>query len=644
MISLRWYNRYLVFSGSVGGFRNDIIIRGGAPNENVYYLDGIEIPNINHFATQGSAGGPVGLLNVSFFEGVTLSSSAFGAQYDNVLSGVLQFDQRNGNNREMKTNVRVGSSETALTLEAPLFKSGKEESNTSFIASVRRSYLQLIFELIGLPILPDYWDYQYKVTHKFDKYNELIITGVGSIDDFSVNALDEFDEEQQATQDQVPIIKQQTNTIGASWKKRFKDGSGFMTTTLSNNRLENDFRQFTDNVNETGLILQNKSEEMETKLRYNYTKFLQTWTVSGGLSLQQANYENETIDLVNNFQYNSDLDFIRYGLFGQANRTFYDERLSLSLGVRFDANTFTEDGNNLFETFSPRISGSYTFDKLRKWSVNASLGRYFKIPPYTILGFTNNAGNMVNQTARYIQSDHAVLGLEYLVTPSARFTLEGFFKRYDNYPVSITNGVSLANLGADFSVLGNEPIASVGLGRSYGLEFLYQKKFTNNYYLIAAYTFYRSEYTAFDQNVFRPSTWDSRHLLTLTGGYKFGNNWELSSRMRYLGRTPFAPVDQAATLANYPAVIRDFSQIGSDRLDTFNQVDLRIDKKWNYNKWTLNVFLEIQNILGSDIPQEPEFGLSRDANGNELAPRSLVEIMSVEGASVLPSIGIVIDF
>lgn len=631
-------------SGSVGGFRNDVIIRGGAPNENVYYLDGIEIPNINHFATQGSAGGPVGLLNVSFFEGVTLSTSAFGAQYDNVLSGVLQFDQRNGNAREMKTNIRVGSSETALTLEAPLFKADKEESNTSFIMSVRRSYLQLIFELIGLPILPDYWDYQYKVTHKFDKYNELIITGVGSIDDFSVNALDEFDEEQQATQDQVPIIKQQTNTIGVSWKNRFKDGSGFMTTTLSNNRLENDFRQFSDNINQTGLFLQNTSVEMETKLRYNYTKFLENWTVSGGLSLQQANYENETIDLVNNFQYNTDLDFLRYGLFGQANRTFYDERLTLSLGIRFDANTFTEDGNNLFETFSPRISGSYTFDNLRKWSINASLGRYYKIPPYTILGFTNNTGNMVNQSARYIQSDHAVLGFEYLVTPSARFTLEGFYKRYDNYPVSINNGVSLANLGADFSVLGNEPISSVGLGRSYGLEFLYQKKFTNNYYLITAYTFYRSEYTAFDQNVFLPSSWDSRHLLTLTGGYKFGNNWELSSRMRYLGRTPFAPVDQAATLANYPAIIRDFSQIGSERLDTFNQVDVRIDKKWNYNKWTLNVFLEIQNIFGSNIPQEPEFGLSRDADGNEISPRSLVEIMSLENSSVLPSIGVVIDF
>lgn len=631
-------------SGSVGGFRNDVIIRGGAPNENVYYLDGIEIPNINHFATQGSAGGPVGLLNVSFFEGVTLSTSAFGAQYDNVLSGVLQFDQRNGNAREMKTNIRVGSSETALTLESPLFRGDKEESNTSFIVSVRRSYLQLIFELIGLPILPDYWDYQYKVTHKFDKYNELIITGVGSIDDFQVNELDEFDEEQQATQDQVPIIKQKTNTIGISWKNRFKDGSGFMTTTLSNNRLENDFRQFTDNINQTGLFLQNKSVESETKLRYNYTKFLKDWTVSAGLSLQQANYTNETIDLVNNFQYNGDLDFLRYGFFGQANRTFYDERLSLSLGIRMDANTFTDDGNNLLKTFSPRISGSYTFDRLKKWSLNASIGRYFKIPPYTILGFTNNAGNMVNQSARYIQSDHAVLGLEYLVTPSARFTLEGFYKRYDNYPVSITDGVSLANLGADFSVLGNEPIASVGLGRTYGLEFLYQKKFTNNYYLIVAYTLYKSEYTAFNDDIFLPSSWDSRHLLTLTGGYKFGNNWEVSSRMRYLGRTPFAPIDQAATLANYPAIIRDYSQIGSQRLDTFNQVDVRIDKKWNYANWTLNVFFEVENILGSQIPQEPEFGLSRDADGNEISPRSLVEIMGIDNANVLPSIGIVIDF
>ena len=178
--------------GSVGGFRNDIIIRGGAPNENVYYLDGIEIPNINHFSTQGSAGGPVGLLNVSFFEGVTLSATSFGAQYDNALSGVLQFDQREGNKREMQTNIRVSSSEAALTLEGPLFKGDKKQAKTSYIISARRSYLQLLFRALDLPILPDYWDYQYKINHKINEYNDLILLGVGAIDNFQVNLPDDF--------------------------------------------------------------------------------------------------------------------------------------------------------------------------------------------------------------------------------------------------------------------------------------------------------------------------------------------------------------------------------------------------------------------------------------------------------------------
>lgn len=632
-------------AGSIGGFRNDIIIRGGAPNENLYYLDGIEIPNINHFATQGSAGGPVGLLNVSFFEGVDLATSSFGAQYDNVLSGVLQFDQRDGNNRVGKNNIRISSSEAALTAEGPILKGDGEASKTSYIASVRRSYLQLLFQAIGLPFLPDYWDYQYKVTHKFDQYNELIVTGVGSVDDFSINALDEFDAEQQASQDQVPIIKQETNTIGASFKNRFKNGSGYQMFTLSTNRLENDFRQYEDNVNEAGLYLSNVSSEKETKFRYAYTKFLSEWTVNAGLSYQRVNYTNETVRLVapvSNFSQN--LEFNRYGFFGQANRTFNDDRISLSLGFRTDGNNFTENGDDLLAQLSPRISASFTLDAQRKWSLNASLGRYFKIPPYTILGYTDTNGALVNQTADYIQSDHAVIGLEYLVKPAARITLEGFYKGYSNYPVSLTNQVSLANLGADFSVLGNEPISSIGEGRSYGMEFLYQEKLSTNYYAILAYTLYWSEFTGLNNEQFLPSAWDSRHLITFTGGYQFGKNWELSARMRYLGSSPFAPVDQNETLDNYPAIILDYENFGTSRLDTFNQTDIRIDKKWNYENWTLNVFLELQNAFGQNTPQPPTFGLNRTETGTIITPRQLIEIQELDNSSALPSIGIVIDF
>ncbi|MEM6830549.1 MAG: TonB-dependent receptor, partial [Bacteroidota bacterium] len=223
-------------------------------------------------------------------------------------------------------------------------------------------------------------------------------------------------------------------------------------------------------------------------------------------------------------------------------------------------------------------------------------------------------------------------------------TIEGFYKKYNDYPVSLTDSVSLANLGADFSVLGNEPVASVGLGRTYGVEFLAQKKFTSNFYGILSITLYNSQFTGFDQNTYTSSTWDNGTLLTFTGGYKFGNNWELSARVRYLGETPTAPIDQAATLANYPAIVRDYSRQGEQRLDPFNQTDIRLDKKWNLNGFTLDVFFELQNAFGQQTPQEPLFGLVRNDNGDIANPRALTEIENIDTSQVLPTLGIVIDF
>lgn len=631
-------------SGSVAGFRNDVIIRGGAPNENVYYLDGVEIPNINHFSTQGSAGGPVGLLNVSFFEGVSLTSSSFGAQYDNVLSGVLQFDQRKGNSREFVGNVRVGASESALTVEGPLFKKDKEQSNTTFIASVRRSYLQFLFKAIGLPFLPDYWDYQYKVNHKIDDLNEIMITGVGSIDDFAVNQLDGYDPEQQAIQDQVPVIRQRSNTAGITWKRRFEDKTGFMQTTLSTNMLQNTFYRYEDNINETGLYFQNDSREQEVKLRYRVTKFMGAWTTSYGFSVQNVDYSNTTQDLVNNFSYNTNLNFYRYGLHVQTSAKFNNDRLGVSLGLRTDGNNFMNSGNEIYRTLSPRGALSYQLTENGKWTANLSAGRYFKIPPYTILGFQNNAGIEINANTRYIRSDHLVGGLEYLINKTSRLTVEGFLKLYDHYPVSITDSVSLANKGAGFEVLGNEPVSSAGRGRTYGLEVLYQQKFNGKYYAIVSYTYYKSQFTGFDRNDFSPSTWDNRHLLSLTAGYKFKKNWEISSRYRFLGEAPYAPTDQDATLANYPAIIKDYSKIGEVRYDPFSQLDLRIDKKWNFKKISLDLFLDIQNILNQPTPSEPNFGLDRDESGAILTPETLIRVDTEDGGSVLPSIGLVLNF
>ena len=627
-------------SPSVGGFRNDLIIRGGAPNETVYYLDGMEVPNINHFATQGSAGGPVGMVNVSFISEVTLSSSAFGAQYDNPLSGVLQFTQREGNSRNFSGNFRVSASETALTLEGPLFKGKNDESKTTFLASVRRSYLQFLFQQIGLPIRPDYWDYQFKINHQIDDYNSISLIGLGSIDDFSIEAPDEFDEDQQATLDQAPFINQRTNAIGVTWKNRFKDGSGFMQTTLSNNLLDNEFTQYADPENEEGIIFRNDAIENETKLRYEMTKFLGDWKLFTGANVQYSKYNNDTTNVTDNLFFSTEIDFVKYGLFGNVTRSFFEDKLDVSFGFRLDDDTFLQD-SNLLKTFSPRAAISYKVAE--DWSINATVGRYFKLPPYTILGFRNNENQLVNDDVDYTQSDHFVLGVQYYVNPSASFSLEGFYKAYEDYPVSVLDGVSLANKGGGFEVLGSEAIETVGRGRAYGLEFQFQQKLTNNFFGIFSYTWFYSEFTGFDRDVYLPSVWDSRHLVSFVGGYKLPRNWEISSRYRFAGTTPFVPVNEEETLANYPDIILDYSRLGEEELDIFSQLDLRIDKKWNFVRWSLNVFVEAQNILAQDIPQPPEYGLARDMMGNIIEPESLVEIEQGDG-QVIPSIGIVVDF
>ncbi len=627
-------------SPSIGGFRNDLIIRGGAPNETVYYLDGMEIPNINHFATQGSAGGPQGLINVSFIDNVTLATSAFNARYDNPLSGVLQFQQRKGNARAFAGNFRLSASEAAITLEGPLFRKEEQESKTTFLASIRRSYLQFLFEVIGLPIRPDYWDYQFNIHHEINEFNSISFLGLGSIDDFTVSPLDEFDQDQQINLDQAPFIEQRTNTMGLSWKNRFKNGKGLMQTTLSHNSLLNDFTRYLDPVNEQGVIFNNDAREAETKLRYELTQFFADWKLSSGFNFQYSEYANITSDVRNGLTFDTAIDFLKYGVFGSATRSYFGDKLDVSIGFRVDDDSFTKS-KTLLSTFSPRLSASYEFAE--DWRFSGSVGRYFKLPPYTILGFRDNNNEPINQNVDYTQSDHLVLGLQHYFTPSSSISFEGFYKCYQDYPVSVRDEVSLANKGGGFEVLGSEPIETVGKGRSYGTELLFQQKLSNNFYGIFSYTWFYSEFTGFDTNTYRPSVWDSRHLISFVGGYKLKRNWELSSRYRFAGPTPFVPTNLEATLANYPEVVLDYSRLGEEKLHSFSQLDVRIDKKWNFEKFAFNFFFEIQNILLQDIPSPPEYGLNRDASGRVLQPESLLAIENNFG-SAIPGFGVVIDF
>lgn len=652
-------------TGGTAGFRNDIIIRGGAPNENVFYLDGIEVPVINHFQTQGSAGGPTGILNVSFIEDVTLSTSAFEARYDNVLSSVFQFRQRDGNPDRLQGNVRLSGTEVAGTLEGPL------APKTTFLASARRSYLQYLFRLIDLPIRPNYWDFQFKTTTRLSPKTTVTTLGLGAIDKFRLAVPRSSSPDKEYVLRATPSVDQWNYTVGASLRQLLDNG--YLNVALSRTQLDNRLDQFEDGQtgDETKRVLLTRSGETETKLRADVNKARGKWQWAYGGSAQLIGYDNRyfarlrrevrdqqgnVVSPTVNVSFQTDLRFLRYGLFGQLTRTLLpDDRLTLSAGLRTDGNTFTENGNNLLRTLSPRLSASYALAD--KWNLNASVGRYYKIPPSTILGFRDAAGATVNKSSKYIRSDHYVAGLEWLPGPATRFTLEGFYKRYAHYPVSVRDGISLANLGGDFTALGNEAVSSTGRGRAFGAEFFFQQKLTKRIFAVTSLTAFRSEFSG-RSGQYVPSAWDSRFLASALFGYKFGRGWETGLKYRLAGGSPYTPFDEAVSQASYLATGRgvlDYARLNTLRLGNFQQLDFRLDKKINWRRTTLDLFIDLQNALLIINPSQPTYTFQRlednsgfaSTDGLPVRPdgsNAIPVLLQDDDALITPTIGFIFEF
>lgn len=650
-------------TAAIGGYRNDIIIRGGAPNENVYYLDGIEVPVINHFSTQGSAGGPQGILNVSFIEDVTLSTSAFDAKYDNALASVLSFKQREGNNERFQGNFRLSASEVALTTEGPVGK------GTSYIASVRRSYLQFLFEAIDLPIRPNYWDFQTKISHQIDPLTSITLIGIGAIDEFAFGEPRETTLEKEYVLRSNPSINQWSYTGGVSLKRLID--KGYVTLSLSRNELDNRLDQFEDKQigDESRRTLKVQSRETENKMRFEYNTYQGKWTFSSGIMAQYVQFSTdfynrlrrEIRDSNNNIvqpevtlNYSTSIDLVRYGAFSQVSGNLFDNRLGVSFGLRTDMNSFSNSGSNPIETLSPRISLSYVLTD--NWNLNASLGRYYKIPIYTTLGYQEN-GDFVNKDNKYIGSDHYVAGLEFLPTKGTRFTLEAFWKNYFNYPVSLRDGISLANVGGGFGSIGNERVLSSGKGRAKGMEFLFQQKLVKNIFTTFSYTYVRSEFAGIDNKLI-PSSWDSRHLVSAIFGWKFLPTWELGLKYLYSGGAPLTPFDLDASRKNYASLgvgVLDYFQLNAQRLDSFSQLDIRIDKKWNFKKWTIDLFLDVSNVLGTVNPAYPQYTFQRTTDNSGFATtdnaplkadgsNAIPVILKNENATTLPTFGFIVEF
>ena len=641
---------------AIPSFRNDLVIRGGAPNENRFYIDGIEIPNINHFATQGSNGGPKGLINVDLISEVEFYAGAFPAARGNALSSVMEFQFKDARKDKWASNMIVGSSDVGITLE------GATGKNSGLTFSARRSYLQFLFSALGLPFLPTYNDYNLKWKWDINDKNKLSILSLGALDDFALNTklADDSTSESFAFNryllDNLVINKQWNYTFGVKWD-HYGD-KGKWTVVASRNMLQNDAFKYYDNDETKARKFDYSSSEQENKLRIENKISGNGWKLLYGVSYEYAQYfnysnlseYNPAIQDTFRVDYRTNFNMHKYGAFVQSSKTLLDQRLTLSAGLRADGNNFNSEMSNLKNQISPRVSLRYSFAP--QWSFNANAGIYYQQPNYLSLGYQVD-GVFVNKDMSYVACSQAVAGVQYNWDKrNTIISVEGFYKYYDHYPISVNRGISIANLGADFGTVGNEALTSTGLGRSRGVEVLYQQKFFKGLYGILAYTYVNSEFTS-ESGEWAPSAWDSRHLISITGGKMLKRNWEVGFVFRYSGGLPYTPdnVDASMNIQNWNALgvaITDWSQLNQRRASNYQQLDVRVDKKWYNKRWTLDLYFDIQNVYGYITELKPILDVQRDGNGQPIvdpnnSTQYLPNFITNTNGTVIPSVGIIIE-
>ena len=633
---------------SPAGYRNDLIVRGGSPSENRFYLDGVEIPNINHFSTQGASGGPVGIINADLIREVNFYTGAFPTDRGNAMSSVLDFKLRDGDMERNSLKATLGASEVSLASNGHIGK------KTSYLVSVRQSYLQFLFDMLGLPFLPTFTDAQFKLKTRFNANNELTILGLGGIDNMKLNTkLD--GEKAEYILSYLPKIQQETFTLGAVY--RHYAGIHVQSVVVSHSYLNNRNTKYLNNDESStdNLSLKLRSVEQETKFRIGNTSTFGNWKINFGANLDYSQYTNTTfqrvyIDEGRTFDYHTYLGMWRWGIFGTINYATTDERFTASLGVRTDANNFSSGMKGMGDQLSPRLSLSYRLTDGLYLSGNAGL--YYQLPPYTGLGFKDNNGAWVNKYLRYMSVSQESLGLSWHPGNTFELSAEGFYKQYDKIPFSIADGIPLACKGNDYGVIGNEALSSTAQGRAYGIEILMKWLIAKKLNLASSFTLFKSEYRNNKQSEYIASAWDNRYIFNMSGTYNFPHNWSLGMKISCIGGAPYTPydVEKSSLVTAWNAQGRpyyDYTKYNTGRLPAFGQLDVRVDKTFYLKRCMLGFYIDLQNVTNSKFKQ-PDILMSTGVIENPSAPmaeqRYKMKYITQKSGTLMPTLGITFEY
>lgn len=630
------------------GYRNDLIVRGGGPSENRFYLDGVEIPNINHFSTQGASGGPVGLIDADLIRSVKFYSGAFPADKGNALSSVLDFSLRDGDMERNSLKATLGASEVSLS------SNGHIGNKTSYLVSVRQSYLQALFKILGLPFLPAYTDASFKIKTRFDSHNELTLLGLGGIDRMKLN-LGIEGEDAGYMLSYLPEINQETYTVGGVY--RHYSQRHVQSIVLSQSYLNNRNVKYRDNdeSSEENLTLRLGSIEQETKLRMENTSSWSVWKVKAGFDLNYSRYKSNEYrkvfaNALREYDYHTDLSLWRWGMFASVDYAAPDKSFTASMGVRTDGNNYSDKMKELWRQLSPRLSVSYRL--IEGLTLSGHVGLYYQLPSYTALGFKGEEGEYVNRHLDYISVSQESLGLSWTPNENMELSVEGFYKLYGHMPFSLSDQIPLSCKGNDYGTIGNEALSSEAKGRSYGVELMFKWLLTQKLNLSSSLTIFKSEFKDGEQGSYVPSAWDNRFILNMSGTYNFPKHWSLGAKVSCIGGSPYTPydVEKSSLVEAWNVQGRayyDYSRYNQERLPVFGQLDVRVDKTFYLKKCMLGFYLDIQNITASKLRQ-PDALMSTGQIENPSAPlseqRYVMKSIRQESGTLLPTLGITFEY
>lgn len=630
------------------GYRNDLIVRGGSPSENRFYMDGIEIPNINHFATQGASGGPVSILNADLIREVQFYTGAFPVEKAGALSSVMDIRLRDGDVAGNSFKATLGASEVSFS------GSGHFTGKTTYLFSVRQSYLQLLFKLLNLPFLPNYVDGQFKVKMKLSPNDELVLLGLVGIDNMQLNQ-DITGESAEYYLSYLPRITQQTFTIGASYRRYM--GRNVLSLTAGYNYLGNQNLKYRDNDDSRpeNLILDLNSTEQKASLRAENRTYAGRWTITAGAEMYQARYGNRTMQQLygdgrDSSLYDAKLGLVGWGVYASAFYKSANEKLSATIGARIDGCDYSRGMARVWENVSPNVSLSYRFHP--DWAVSVAAGVYHQLPPYTALGFKDNDGAFVNRSLKYMRVYNTNMGVEWSRSEFLVVALEGFYKHYDRMPLSLYDNIPLSCKGNDYGVVGNEPLVSTAQGRAYGAEFSLRWQIAGRLSAVSSITLYRSECRNDRHSAYVASAWDNRFIANVSATYDFPRHWSVGAKLSAIGGSPYTPYDleksslvQAWNVQGRPYY--DYTRFNRERLDAFAQLDVRADKNFYFKKWSLGVYVDLQNVTMSRLKQ-PDVPVSTGVIKNPDATldrqQYTMKYIKLSSGTLVPAIGVTVQF